>query len=179
MSAKNDFQITVTDETHFENFEQHWDESLSAALNVINEKVTGDAEVRAPVGVTNEFKGGIQPLLERPSPLVLIGYVFSTADHAAIIEGVDEEGNETKYGRQPNTAFPNISALTIWVEKVLHPPEENLEDTVINVGRAIVTRGLPRPGYQHFRPIGNALKQNKPWIEETLDKAIDEALGKI
>src|SRR6185369_9043099 len=117
-----------------------------------------EAQANSPVGVGGIFRGSIQPSLEVTGPATLQGFVFSSVNYAPIIEGVDEEGNDVEYGRRPNTAFPNIFALRLWVERVLNPPEERLDEVTLAVGRKIVSSGIKDGDtpYRKFRPIGKA-----------------------
>jgi hypothetical protein len=169
-------QITVIDETHLDDIAARWDEYVPPALTMITEQIAGEAQARAPVGVSGTLRAGITPEVDNEGVMVTHGYVYFAAgqDYAPIIEGVDPEtGEETEYGRRPGAAWPNVDALKLWVERVLGISDEReLDEVTFLVGRAIVQRGIPRDGYEHFRPIGTALEMNRQFANDEIDRAL-------
>ena len=183
----DEIRIIVTDESRLDGFEGRFDETMMPVIVAMTEKVSGEAQRNAPVGVRGLFKGSIQPLVEQPSPLTISGFVVSTVPYAAIIEGVDEDGNEVEFGRQPGKAFPNVGELRLWVEKVIgidriraryisrlkggatfRTDEQLIDEATYGVGKHIVKEGI-RP----TRPIGNAFRANEALINREIDKAIE------
>jgi hypothetical protein len=174
-------EIIVTHNIRFDEFEQVFDDVMPGFINVGLEKVVGEAQQNSPVGVRGTFRGSLQPSLELIAPVTLQGFVFSSVNYAPIIEGVDEEGNDVEYGRRPGTAFPNIGELRLWVEKVLSPPEDKIDDVTLAVGRRIVSRGIKEGDtpYRRFRPIGKAFNANRDFINREIDRGVNEVFDKL
>jgi hypothetical protein len=167
-------RIEVTDNIRFEEFEQVFDETMPGFLLVGLEKVVGAAQQNSPVGVRGLFRGSIQPSLESPQPVTFQGFVFSSVNYAPIIEGVDEDGNDVDFGRRPGAAFPNIGELRLWVEKVIAPPEERIDEVTFAVGRKIVRKGIKAK-----RPIGNAFNANRGFIDREIDRGVQEVFDQL
>src|ERR1700742_1018861 len=93
MAGERSFGVAFNfiDTTRFDEFEVVFDETMTPTMTLITEKVTGDAIRNAPVD-RNFFRGSIQPIVEKQGPGKIVGSVFSTAQHAPIIEGDDEDG---------------------------------------------------------------------------------------
>jgi len=174
-------QIKVEDNIRFDQFERVFNETMPGYLKVGLERVVGEAKANSPVGVRGLFRESIQPSLDQPKPVTFEGHVFSTANYAPIIEGVNEQGEDVDYGRRPGTAFPNIGELRKWVEKVLSPPEEKIDEVTLAVGRKIVARGIKDGDtpYRKFRPIGKAFTRNKDFINRQIDDGVDEVFKLI
>lgn len=165
--------FSFVDTTRFDEFGIVFDETMTPTMQLVTEKVAGDAIRRASVD-RGFFRQSIQPIVEKPAPGVIVGAVFSTVPHAAIIEGVDEAGSETEFGRRPGAKFPPLDVLRVWVERVITPPEEKIDEVTYLVGRKIV-----REGIKPLRPIGNAFRDNLAWISTQLDQAIEETLARL
>lgn len=159
--------IRVTDNTGFDGLELAFDEVMMPVIIAMTEKVTGDAQAKAP-SYRGAFRSSIQPVSEKVGPMVIQGLVVSTSPYAAIIEGVDDAGNEVEFGRRPGAKFPDIGELRLWVERVISPPEEKIDEVIFLVGRKIVSKGIPAK-----RPIGEAFRQNESLINREIDTAID------
>ena len=173
-------RFNVIDTTKFEQFAPIFEEEMIPAMTLITNKVLGDAERGAPVD-RNFYRGSMQPLVEKPAPVTVVGRVVATAPHAAILEGVDEAGNEVEFGRRPGGKFPPLDALRLWVERVISPPEKELDSVTYLVGRAIVRRGL-RPEdrtRQPGRPIGDAFRANEEFIDREIQLGLDRVLERI
>jgi hypothetical protein len=184
-----EISFSIVDKTRFDEFELRFDETMTPAFKLITETVAGDAIRRSPSD-RSFFIQSIQPSVEKLKPGVMAGYVFSTVPHAAVIEGVDEEGNETEFGRRPGTKFPNFTELRAWVERhivvdqlrsdFVGPVRENLQsEEVIDEITFFIGRKIVREGIKPKRPIGTAFRDKLAWIDAQLDLAIDETLAKI
>jgi hypothetical protein len=182
-------EIKIIDEasTFFDGLELAFDEVMLPVMIAMTEKVTGEAQAKAP-SYNGLFRSSIQPIPEKLAPMKVQGLVVSTSPYAAIIEGVNEDGEEVEFGRRPNTAFPNIGELEQWVERTIgieaiharYLEEHDIKETslsndellrqaTLSVGRKIVHDGI-RPK----RPIGEAFRQNTQLINREIDSAIDE-----
>lgn len=96
-------------------------EAFSDAMTVSMEKVLGDAQANSPVD-RGFFRSSLsisvsQALSTGNNPLGIAGHIFSTSQHAPVIEGVDAQGNLVDYGRRPGAKFPNVQALREWVRR--------------------------------------------------------------
>jgi len=166
--SNRSIEIIVKDETRFDGFELRFDEVMMPVITAMTEKVTGDAQRNAQV-YRGIFRSSIQPIVEKPVALIIQGLVVATAPYSHIIEGVDEAGNETEFGRRPGTKFPPLGELRLWVERVISPPEEKIDDVTFLVGRSIVRKGI-----KPKRPIGEAFRANEALINREIDQAIEE-----
>ncbi|MGA9769305.1 MAG: hypothetical protein WBV94_09710 [Blastocatellia bacterium] len=166
-------RIDVTENIRFDEFERIFDETMPGFLLAGLFKVEGEAQGNSP-SYRGLFRGGIQNTLEKIAPVTLQGFVFSSVNYAPIIEGVDESGNDVEFGRRPGAAFPNIGELRLWVERVISPPEEKIDDVTFAVGRKIVSRGIKAK-----RPIGNALDANREFINQQIDRGVSEVFDKL
>lgn len=177
-----EIRFNVIDTTKFDQFEPAFQEEMYDSMVVITNKVLGDAEARAPVD-RNFYRGSMQPLISSPTTErpTMKGEVVATAPHARILEAVDEEGNEVEFGRRPGTKFPDVGELKLWVERVLSPPEKDLDEVTYAVGRAIVAKGLrPESRFnQPGRPIGDAFRANADFIDKVIQQGIDRSLNRI
>lgn len=190
MSRKIVIEVRITDNLRFQEFERIFNETMPGAILPGLNKVAGEAIANAPVGVRGLFRSSIKPEIEQPKPVTVQGQVFSDAPYAAIIEGVDESGNDVEYGRRPGAAFPNIGELRKWVEKkiILEQQraefvgpkrtdlsiEQRIEQATIWIGRAIVRRGIKAK-----KPIGNAFKANAPFINRLIDEGVKEVFAQL
>jgi hypothetical protein len=162
-------EIKVTDNIRFDQFEQVFDSTMPGYIREGLEKVTGEAVQNSPV-YRGIFRSGIQNSLDQPKPVTFEGHIFSdVANYAAVIEGVDESGNDTKYGRRPGAKFPDVGEIRLYVERVITPPEEKVDEVTFLVGRKI-----QRDGILAKRPIGNAFDRNKPFINSQIDRGVEE-----
>jgi hypothetical protein len=168
-----DVQIVVTDNLQFDQFEKVFDSTMPGYLLVGLYKTQFDAQQKSPV-YRGLFRGGIQTSLDQPKPATFEGHVFSSVNYAAVIEGVDEDGNDVEFGRRPGAAFPNIGELKLWVERVISPPEEKLDEVTIAIGRKIKFKGIKAK-----RPIGNAFDRNKDFINREIDRGVEEVFKLI
>jgi hypothetical protein len=180
-------EISIEDRTNFEGLELAFDDVMLPVIIAMTEKVTGEAQSKAP-SYNGLFRNSIQPIPEKLGAMVIRGLVVSTSPYAAIIEGVDEEGNEVEFGRRPNTAFPNIGELEKWVEKTLgieaiharYLAEHDIKETslsnddLLRQATLAVGRKIVRDGILPKRPIGEAFRRNIPLINREIDNAIDE-----
>jgi hypothetical protein len=192
-------EIKVTDETRFEGWEIAFDEEVRPTITAMTEKVTGDAQRSFPPfrgrqrGInTGAFRNSIHPLVYIKPPATIEGRVVSSSPYAAIIEGLDEAGNETEYGRRPGAAFPNIDAIRRWVELVIgfnelrsrYLEEHKLtetkvsNETLLDEATLAIGRGIVHKGIKPVRPIGKAFDQNKALINREIDDAIDRAFNR-
>jgi hypothetical protein len=166
-------RFNVVDTTNFDQFEPIFEEEMGPAVTLIGNKVLGDAQRLAQVD-QGFFRGSMQLLVERPAPVTISANVVATAPYSMILEGVDEEGNETEYGRRPGGKFPPLDQLRLWVERVISPPEKELDDVTFLVGRAIVRRGI-----KPQRPIGTAFRNNLEFIDEQIQAGLDRTLNRL
>ncbi|MEK6323623.1 MAG: hypothetical protein AABN33_18435 [Acidobacteriota bacterium] len=183
-------RFNVIDTTHFESFEPIFEEEMTPVMTVITNKVLGDAETRAPVD-RNFFRGSMQSLVEAyiKGSAKVTGRVVATAPHAAVLEAVDEQGNEVEFGRRPGAKFPPLDQLRVWVERHIAPDQllnledddEEIDQITFLVGRAIARRGLRpelrtnKPG----RPIGDAFRANAEFIDKEIQLGIDRTLNRL
>lgn len=172
-SISKSFEIRVSDNLRFDQFEQVFNDTMPGFVLVGLYKTMGEAQQDSPV-YRGLFRGGIQTAVEQPQPATLQGFVFSSVNYAAIIEGVDEAGNDTEFGRRPGAAFPNIGELRLYVERVISPPEEKIDQVTYLVGRKIV-----REGIKAKRPIGNAFDRNRDFINREIDRGVDEVFNQL
>jgi hypothetical protein len=105
MSRGIEIQYKLVDESRLDEFYPLYEEKVGAAMRVVTEKIAGDAIQLSPVD-RGFFRGSIQTAVEFDNKGGILGSVFSSAPHGPIIEGVDEEGNETEFGRRPGAKFP-------------------------------------------------------------------------
>ncbi|HEX8091833.1 MAG TPA: hypothetical protein VF762_23470 [Blastocatellia bacterium] len=173
MSRFLEVHIKVEDGTRLEDFVPIFDEIMPGHVLAGLYKVQGEAQADSPV-YRSLFRGSIQSAVDHPQPGTIQGYVFSGVNYAPIIEGVDEQGNDVEFGRRPGAAFPNIGELRLWVERVISPPEEKLDDVTFLVGRKIAQKGVKAK-----RPIGNAFDRNKDLINPEIDRGVDAVLTKL
>lgn len=173
MSRGIEIQFRFFDESRLDEFFPLFDEKVSAAMRVVTSKIAGDAIQLSPVD-RGFFQNSIQTAVEFDQKGAILGSVFSTAAHAPIIEGVDEGGNETEFGRRPGARFPNVGELRLWVERVISPPEQKIDEVTYLVGRKIVQQGI-----KPVRPIGTAFKNNLEFAYEELERAIDETVAEF
>jgi len=166
-------EIKVTDNLRFDEFERIFDETMPGFILPGLSKVESEAQANSPSYIGN-FRNSIQNTLEKIAPVTLQGLVFSSATYAPIIEGVDESGNDVEFGRRPGAAFPNIGELRLWVERVISPPEEKIDDVTFAVGRKIVSRGIKAK-----RPIGKAFDANREFINREIDRGVNEVFDKL
>lgn len=182
-------EIKIIDEasTFFDGLELGFDEVMMPVIIAMTERVAGDAQGKAP-SYRGFFRNSIQPIPEKLAPMKIQGLVVSTSPYGAIIEGVDEEGNEVDFGRRPNTAFPNIGELENWVEKTIgieairsrYLTEQGIKETdltndeLLRMATLAVGRKIVRDGILPKRPIGEAFRQNQSLINREIDNAVDE-----
>jgi hypothetical protein len=173
MSRFLEIEIKFKENVRFDQFERVFDETMPGFILPGLYKVQGEAQASSSV-YRGLFRGSIQTSIEQPKPATLQGFVFSSVNYAPIIEGVDEQGNDVEFGRRPGAAFPNIGELRLWVERVISPPEEKIDDVTYLVGRKIVARGIKAK-----RPIGNAFDRNKDFINREIDRGVDEVFNQL
>lgn len=155
MSGNVRVEVTRTD--HLAEFDQIFDELATAAMTSVTEAIVGEAGALSPA-YKGFFKSSLAPDIQKPSPLIIEGMITSPLNYAAVIEGVDEQGNETSQGRRSGAALPNFGQLRIWVVDVLVPKIEGA-----------ATALLKEAGIQ--RPRRNA--QQKADDEKRKEEAID------
>lgn len=188
-----EIKFGFSEDLRFDEFEPVFQGVMTPVMQLVTEKVTGDAQRLA--GASKDrgfFQQSIQPLVYSPTDRrpAITGEVVSTVAHAAIIEGVDEDGNETEYGRNPGTKFPDVGELRLWVERniiqdQMHPDfigpiRQNLDsDEVIDEITYFVGRKIVREGIKPKRPIGNAFRNNLAWINAQIDLGIDEVITSL
>jgi|HubBroStandDraft_6_1064221.scaffolds.fasta_scaffold08977_1 hypothetical protein len=175
--------IEVTDNTGFGNFGETYDQIMAPIFADIGAQVAADAQSRAAVGATGDFRDSIVssgPVKDDAG--ILSVYVYSDLPDqvaAAVQEGVDPEtGQENAQGRRAGAAFPNVSALIIWIEAVLGLDDKAANEAAYPIGLKISQEGLPSSqGEPHFRPIGNAFIDNMDSINEQIDAGLDAVLS--
>jgi hypothetical protein len=156
-------------------------QEFSDSMFVGVEKVLSEAQILSPVD-RGLFRSSLATDVVEPSPMNIVGKVFASAPHSAVIEGVDEDGNPTEFGRRPGAAFPNIGELRGWVERVIigkqlagdfiGPVRSNLsiqervDEATLWIGRAIVRRGIKAK-----RPIGRAMERNREFLQRLFEDA--------
>lgn len=143
------------------------------AMIVSVEKLLGDAQILSPVH-NGLFRSSLDNAVVQKSPIDIRGSVFATAPYSPIIEGVDEAGNPTEFGRRPGTKFPPVAALRSWVERVMGLTGNDAARVAFLVGRAIVRRGI-RPK----RPLARALEKNIPFIEKVFGDASNRVAKRL
>jgi hypothetical protein len=74
----------------------------------------------------------------------------------------------------PARSSPNVSELRLWVERVISPPEQKIDEVAFLVGRKIVQEGI-----KAVRPIGTAFNKNLQFVYEELEGAIDETIAEF
>lgn len=182
-------QIVVERGDNLEKFEQIYTEVVTGNLKVITETVHADAVLNSPTD-QGFFKNSLTPDVVIVGDCQILGKIFSTMAHAGVIEGVDEQGNEKQYGRDPGS-FPNFGALQGWikrrnvllslpagkpwvVELLKKPEDDQLRILTIIIGKRIQARGLPREGAAdpHFRPMKRAAEKNRAFAEDILTKQV-------
>jgi hypothetical protein len=173
MSRQIEVQIKVDDSNiHFDQLERVFEEVMPPFIQVGLFKIVGDAQQHSPV-YRGLFRAEIQNALDKISPATFQGVVFFSLNYGLVIEGIDEEGNDTEFGRRPGT-FPNLSELRLWVERVISPPEEKIDEVTFLVGRKIQAQGI-RPK----RPIGNAFNRNKDFVNREIDRGVEEVFKQL
>jgi hypothetical protein len=165
--------INVSDNISFDEFERVFDDTMPGFILVGLYKVQGEAQQASPV-YRGLFRGAIQTAVEQPQPATIQGSVFSSINYAAIIEGVDEAGNDVEFGRRPGAAFPNLGELRLWVERVISPPEEKIDEVAFLVGRKIAAQGIKAK-----RPIGNAFDRNRDFINREIDRGVKDVFDQL
>ncbi|HKQ06608.1 MAG TPA: hypothetical protein VJ464_15855 [Blastocatellia bacterium] len=167
-----DIEIKVEDNIRFDDFARVFDDTMPGFINAGLYKVQGEAQQNSPV-YRSLFRGSIQTAVEQ-QPATIRGFVFSSINYAPIIEGVDEAGNDVEFGRRPGAAFPNLGELKLWVERVISPPVEKLDDVTYRVGRKISTQGIKAK-----RPIGNAFERNRDFVNREIDRGVKEVFDQL
>lgn len=173
MTRRIEVKIDVKQNFDFGAFERVFDETMPGFLAVGLEKVVGEAQANSPV-YRGLFRGGIQNSLDKPRPVTFEGAVFSSVNYAPVIEGVDESGNDVEFGRRPGARFPNLGELRVWVERVISPPEEVIDEVTFLVGRAIARRGVKAK-----KPIGKAFNANREFINRQIDRGVAQTFDKL
>ena len=148
---------------------QEFGDSMTVAV----ETVTGDAIKNSPVD-RGLFRSSLSNEVAKRSPLEVVGSIFANAAHAPVIEGVDEKGTPTEFGRRPGTRFPPVTAMRAWVTRVLGLQGKEAASVAFLISRAIVRRGI-RPK----RPIGRALETNQAFIERLFNEAAERIARKL
>lgn len=195
--------ITVKRFDRLKEFPEISSRNFGQAMKVSTEKVIGDAIRNSPVGATGFFRSAYgSDIFIQASPFRVEGSVLNSAPYAGIIEGMDEAGNQTDYGRRPGTGFPNFGALRYWVVRVLgdkiratvmvatkaaraakqkvskvqreSSEEEAIDQATWAIGRAIVRRGI-----KPKRPLGNAMTANRGFIQQVFDETAERTAKEI
>ena len=120
--------------------------------------------------------------------------VLNEAPYAAIIEGMDEAGNQTEFGRRPGAKMPPFDALRTWVVRVLGTSIQATVMTAVKAARKggekisaiaragrqesaidqatwAIGRAIARRGIKAKAPLQTALKANEKFIEQAFDDA--------
>jgi hypothetical protein len=160
-----EFVIKVTRFDELKRFPEIAGTEFADAMTVSVEKLLGDAQILSPVYL-GLFRSSLDNEVVQKSPIDIKGSVFATAPYSPVIEGVDEAGNPTEFGRRPGTKFPPVGELRTWVERTMGLTGSDAARVAYLIGRAIVKRGI-RPK----RPLGRSLEKNIPFIEKVFNDA--------
>ncbi|MEW6212553.1 MAG: hypothetical protein AB1631_29780 [Acidobacteriota bacterium] len=201
-----DLRVEVIRSDNLAQFQSIFDEVAEKAMTVVTDAVIGEAQALSPV-YRGTFKSSLVSDIQKPSPFLIEGFIQSPLNYAPVIEGVDEAGNETPYGRRPGARMPPFNELRQWVVRVLVPQiqsnaaallrqagirrrrkgtkeeaDSRIQQAIDNltwlVGRAISSRGLPRQGYEHFRPVGRAAKALEQLVMEIMTEQVPAEVEK-
>jgi len=176
--------ITVKRFDRLKEFPEIAGPAFNDTMTVGVERWIGDAQVNSPVD-RGFFRSSLDGQVDQISPLQIVGRVFASAQHAPIIEGVDEQGNETQFGRRPGgytmlrdkgrvlkviavgTKFPPVGAVRAWVQRVLGVSGEK---QIARVAFAVSLK-IVREGIRPRRPLGTALRSNAAFLQRIFDDA--------
>jgi len=173
-----DFVITVERFDQLKQFPELFESRFGDAMNVSTTLVLGEAIELSPNDL-GFFVNSLDADVIKQSPLQIIGRVSASAPHAPIIEGVDESGKETEWGRRPGKpgpfregkplrALPQIEA---WVVRKGLTIEEGqtVESVAVNVARHIKHHGI-----KPKRPIKRAMEAKRDEIQRIFDEASEK-----
>lgn len=194
-----DVRITVKRFDRLKEFPEIASTRFGDAMDVSLTKVLGDALPLAPVGVTGFYRSAFgSDTFVQASPFRIEGSVLNEAPYAAIIEGIDEQGNQTAYGRRPGAKGPfspeAFASLRLWVVKVLGPSihvnvskaakavrslgqkvsavkRANFEEREIDDATWAVARAIKHRGIKAKAPLQTSLKANDQFIQQAFDDA--------
>jgi hypothetical protein len=147
-----------------ENFAAAWEQATQELVPAFLEQVRGDAIEGTPV-FDGFARGSWQtPTLERLSPVLMEGTVFSNLDYMSVIEK----------GRRPDKPPPPSSVLIRWVTIKLGVSPKQAPGVAYVVARAIGRRGLPAK-----RPLGNAIDKNAAFADQIFERDIPARITAI
>lgn len=160
---------------HLNEFEAIFQEEARAEMTVVLEQTTGLVQQLAPVGVTSTFRNSITNSgPQSPEPGVVTGSVFSQDDpiKVGVIEGVDQQGNETPYGRRPGFYVPKAPIMQ-WAAKVLGLSGRALARAVYFIRKKIKAEGiLPQ------RPFKIAYSMKEEAIRRSFEEDVPARIAK-
>jgi hypothetical protein len=125
-------------------------------LPVLLEQVRAGAIAGTPVDL-GFARQSWQVQIDRPSPVLVQGSVYSNLDYMPYIEE----------GRRPGSRPPPSSALYDWVARKLGIAAKDIAGVAFVVARAIGQRGLPA-----LRPLGKAVEANAALAQQIFTRDI-------
>lgn len=173
------------------------------AMEVSLTKVLEGALPLAPVGVTGFYRSAFgSDTFVQATPFLIEGSVINEAPYAAIIEGIDEAGNPTEFGRRPGSKMPPFDALRTWVVRVLGTSiqatvmtavkaarkagskiskegRESRQESAIDSATWAIGRAIARRGIKAKAPLQTSLKANQGFIQQAFDDASEVAAKEI
>jgi hypothetical protein len=198
-----DVRITVKRFDRLKEFPEIASGRFGDAMSVSLEKVLGDALPLAPVGVTGFYRSAFgSDTFIQATPFQIEGSVLNEAPYAAIIEGIDEQGNQTEFGRRPGAKMPPFDALRTWVirvlgtkiqatvmtavkaarkggEKISAKTRAGRQESAIDSATWAIGRAIARRGIKAKAPLQTSLKANEQFIQQAFDDAGDLAAKDI